>query len=160
MDQRSRNRHPLPLQRRFSVDGTGSLPGYDWRSPSASNTLTCTSGLAPNMPGQCDRMALAQVEYRGDLNFDLFTDWDDDHYMRNHSSGVWVFFADAGRGWLVGTPGDTTLTFDKNKMPPLSTFRTDIGLGLDFGWLGVYGAKAMSKPSESVNYFVRIRHRF
>src|SRR5258707_14978348 len=61
-------------------------------------------------------------------HFDLFTDWEDDHYMRSRSSGVWVFFADAGRGWLVGAPGDS-LSFERNKLPPLSTFRTDLDNG-------------------------------
>jgi hypothetical protein len=151
---------PLPLQRRFSVDGVGSMPGYDFRSPTAMRELACTTGsYVPGIPGQCDRMALAQIEYRGDLHFDLFTDWDDDHYMRNRSSGVWVFFADAGRGWLVGAPGDS-LAFDANKLPPLSSFRTDLGIGLDFSEIGVYAAKAMNAPKEPVNFFVRIRHRF
>jgi hypothetical protein len=156
------NGDPLPLQRRFAVDGPGALPGYDFRSPSAINTLTCTAGTgAPGLPGQCDRMALAQVEYRGDLHIDLFTDWDDDHYMRSHSDGMWVFFADAGRGWLVGTPaaGDP-LMFDEKTLPPLSTFRTNLGGGLDFGLVGAYVAKSMSQPKEPANFFVRIRHRF
>lgn len=151
---------PLPLQRRFAVDGPGAMPGFDFRRPTASNLLTCTSGPgAAGLPGQCERMALAQVEYRGDLHFDLFTDWDDDHYMRSHSDGVWVFFADAGRGWLVGSSGDEH-TFDRNEIPELSTFRTDLGLGLDFDVLGLYVAKAMSTPREPANFFIRIRHRF
>ena len=155
------NGDPLPLQRRFSLDGAGSMPGYDFHSSNALRDLTCTTGAyAPGIPGQCDRMALAQVEYRGDLHFDLFTDWDDDHYMRSRSSGVWVFFADAGRGWLVGTPGDS-LTYDRNKLPPLSSFRTDLGLGLDFSVVGIYAARAMNAPTkEPVNFFLRIRHRF
>lgn len=151
---------PLPLQRRFSVDGPGSMPGYDFHSPNAIKELTCTTGaFVAGMPGQCDRMALAQVEYRGDLHFDLFTDWNDDHYMRSRSSGVWVFFADAGRGWLVGTPGDS-LSYGKNSLPPLKTFKSDLGLGLDFQVFGVYVAKAMSSPTEPANFFIRIRHRF
>ena len=156
------NGDSLPLQRRFAVDGPGALPGYDFRSPGTAGVLTCSSGpFVAGMPGQCDRMALAQVEYRGDLHFDLFTDWNDDHYMRSHSDGVWVFFADAGRGWLVGTPSPTdSLSFDRNKLPPLSTFKTDLGVGIDFDVIGLYVAKAMSAPKEPVNFFVRIRHRF
>jgi len=157
------NGDALPLQRRFAVDGPGALPGYDFRSPETSATLTCQNGFAvvAGTPGQCDRMALATVEYRGDLHFDLFTDWDDDHYMRSHSNGVWVFFADAGRGWLVGTPtaGDS-LTYPSGSMPALSSFKTDLGLGLDFDIVGVYVAKAMSSPKVPANVFVRIRHRF
>jgi hypothetical protein len=158
------NGDPLPLQRRFALDGPGGIPGYDFRSAVSPNLLTCSMSSAtpaPGMPGQCDRMAMAQVEYRGDLHFDLFTDWEDDHYMRSHSDGVWVFFADAGRGWLVGTPtaGDE-LTFDRMKLPALSTFKTDLGVGLDFDIIGLYVAKAMSRPQEPANFFVRIRHRF
>jgi hypothetical protein len=156
------NGDPLPLQKRFALDGPGGLPGYDFRTPSSMNTLTCTTGAyVPGIPGQCDRMALAQAEYRGDLHFDFFTDWEDDNYMRNHSDGMWVFFADAGRGWLVGpsSAGDG-LTFDRNQVPALSTFRTNLGVGLDFDVLGVYVAKAMSEPQEPANFFVRIRHRF
>ena len=154
------NGDPLPLQRRFALDGPGAMPGYDFRSRSSMNMLTCTDGaFVPGMPGQCDRMALAQVEYRGDLHFDLFTDWDDDHFSRSHSTGVWVFFADAGRGWLVGNPGDA-LTYSRNEIPPLSSFRTDLGLGLDFDIIGLYVAKAMSAPTEPANFFLRIRHRF
>ena len=157
------NGDALPLQRRFAVDGPGALPGYDFRSPQTSALLTCHNGLAvvPGTPGQCDRMALGSIEYRGDLHFDLFTDWDDDHYMRSHSNGVWVFFADAGRGWLVGPPtaGDS-LTFRSGELPALSSFKTDLGLGLDFDIFGVYVAKAMSSPKVPANVFVRIRHRF
>ena len=156
------NGDPLPLQRRFALDGPGGLPGYDFRTQGTLNMLTCSTGsYAAGVPGQCDRMALAQVEYRGDLHFDLFTDWEDDHYMRSHTDGVWVFFADAGRGWLVGQPstGDE-LTFEKSELPRLSTFKTDLGLGLDFDVFGLYVAKAMSQPKEPANFFVRIRHRF
>ena len=157
------NGNALPLQRRFAVDGPGALPGYDFRSPGTSATLTCHDGVAvvAGTPGQCDRMALATVEYRGDLHFDLFTDWDDDHYMRSHSNGVWVFFADAGRGWLVGTPtaGDS-LTYTSGDMPALSSFKSDLGLGLDFDIVGVYVAKALNAPKVPANFFLRIRHRF
>lgn len=153
------NGDPLPLQRRFAVDGPGALPGYDFRSQSAMNVLTCTSGSVSGVPGQCERIALAQVEYRGDLHFDLFTDWYDDEYVRGNSDGVWVFFADAGRGWLVG-PAPDPLTVPRDRFPALSTFRTDLGVGLDFDLFGVYVAKAMSRPKEPANFFVRIRHRF
>ena len=154
------NGDPLPLQRRFAVDGPGGLPGYDFRSMNTAAALTCASGgFAPGTPGQCDRMAMATVEYRGDLHFDLFTDWEDDHYMRSHTDGVWVFFADAGRGWLVGSPTDS-ITFSRDKLPPLSSFKTDLGVGLDFDVIGIYVAKAMSAPHQPANFFVRVRHRF
>ena len=152
---------PLPLQRRFAVDGPGALPGYDFRAASTMSALTCTTGaFVGGLPGQCDRMALAQVEYRGDLHFDLFTNWDDDDYMRSHSTGVWVIFADAGRGWLVGPTDSDSLTYAGDRLPPLSTFKTDIGVGLDFDVVGAYVAKAMSAPRQPANFFIRIKHRF
>src|SRR5205823_14804328 len=100
-----------------------------------SGVLDCAAGaIVAGRPGQCDRMALASVEYRGDLHFDLFTDWDDDHYMSHHPDGVWVVFADAGRGWLVAMPGvpPDSITFQRDRLPPISTFKTDLGVGLDF----------------------------
>ena len=155
------NGDPLPLQRRFALDGPGGIPGFDFRTPTTLNLLTCTTGAyVQGIPGQCDRMALAQVEYRGDLHFDFFTDWEDSDYMR-HSDAAWVFFADAGRGWLVGpATGTDELTYARGELPPLSSFRTDLGLGLDFDLFGVYVAKSMSNPKERPNFFVRVRHRF
>jgi hypothetical protein len=152
---------PLPLQRRFALDGPGSMPGYDFRAPSSLNTLICTSGAyVMGIPGQCDRMVLGQIEYRGDLHIDLFTDWEEDHYMRRHSDGVWVFFADAGRGWLVGPATGDGLTYQSDAFPSLRTFRSNLGFGLDFDIIGLYLAKSTSQPKEPANFFVRVRHRF
>jgi hypothetical protein len=46
------------------------------------------------------------------------------------------------------------------EVPPLSSFRTDIGFGLDVGGIGVYAAKSLSTPAQSLNFFFRLRHRF
>jgi hypothetical protein len=161
---------PLPIQRRVSVDGPGSLPGFDFRSERGGIDVgSCNFGLAvPGLPAQCDRVALAQVEYRGDISFDFgFGDWDDGLHYRHRAgrmSAAWVVFADAGRGWLVG--GENAigsvegLTYERDQFPPLSTFRTDVGIGLDFGGFGVYAAKSVSNPGQPGNVFVRLRHRF
>ena len=81
------------------------------------------------------------------------------HFGTSHGDVSWVMFADAGRGWLVG---DTTqeMTYASDRIPPTSTFRTDAGLGLEFGSFGIYAAKPMSASKEPINYFVRLRHRF
>jgi hypothetical protein len=155
----------LPLERRLSVDGPGALPGFDFRSPRAGLDVgTCNSGVPiPGRPAECDRVALAQLELRGDLPFDLtsgLSDWPH-RYHGGHGDAVWVVFADAGRGWNVG-PGAsaTALGFGTSTIPPFPSFRTDVGAGLDIGGIGLYAAKSTSRPSEPLNLFIRLRHRF
>lgn len=165
---------PLPIERRLSVDGPGVMPGYGFRGIQNGPDLgTCNVGASyPGQPALCDRVALLQAEYRGDLHFDFNPDWEShDEAMEQqgntsprarahhfHSDGTWVVFADAGRGWLIGT-GSDTLTYAKDQIPPFSTFRTDLGAGFDFGGVGFYFAKAMT-ANEPVRWFVRLRHRF
>jgi hypothetical protein len=153
----------LPLERRYSVDGPGSLPGFDFHSARSGADVGSCDNFAgiPGRPAQCDRIALAQIEYRGDLRLNFTGTWEDwpRHYHSAHGDVVWVLFADAGRGWRTGTP-DGTLTYGNGTLPPLSTFRSDIGLGLDLGGIGIYAAKSVSTPAEPVNFFVRLRHRF
>lgn len=167
---------PLPLQRRVSVGGPGSLPGHDFRRTPDGGTdvLTCSS-VDPSLPGgspaaavagfpaQCDRIALAQIEFRGDLRFDPFGVFDDDWrpWRLGYGRGAqWVLFADAGRGWLVTPGGDITdLTYPRDKFPKAATFRTDIGVGLVLDQVGFYVAKALSNKNAPVNFFVRLKPR-
>jgi hypothetical protein len=153
----------LPLARRLSVDGPGALPGFGFRTTrSGFDRGNCNIGSdVLGAPAECDRIALGQIEYRSDLRLP-FTGVLEDfprRYRRSHDDISWVLFADAGRGWLIdrdnAEPG-----LDGGEFPALSTFRTDIGIGLDVMGLGVYCAKALSSPSEPVNFFVRLRHRF
>ncbi len=157
---------PLPLQRRFSVGGAGSLPGFDFRDLDAGPDVgQCSTGIAPaGRPAECERMLLAQAEYRGAFNIVLFGGhagddepplWRD--ILQLH--GSWVLFADAGRGWLVGDRlGE--LRYPSDDMPPLGSFRSNIGAGLDVGALGIYVAKSVSDKREPANFFVRVRKRF
>lgn len=153
----------LPLERRLSVDGPGALPGFDFRSGRAGPDVgTCNDPpVLPSRPAECDRIVLTQIEYRGDLPLDLFSNWDDwpFRYRGAHNEAAWVLFADAGRGWKVGTPSGQ-ITYSRGALPPLSTFRADLGLGFDVSGIGIYAAKAVSTPAEPINYFVRLRHRF
>jgi len=159
----------LPLQRRFSLGGPGTLPGYDFRrSPDGDDVLQCSTvamldGAFPiGMPALCERFALAQVELRGDLNLDPFGVLDEERDRRRSGWGhgaQWVLFADAGRGWLVGG-NDDKLFFDKSSLPRLSSFRTDVGVGLVLDNLGIYVAKALSDSRAPVNVFVRLKPRF
>ncbi len=153
---------PLPLERRLSVDGSASLPGFGFRGPLGDGDVsTCTFGAIPSgYPAQCDRIVLAQAEYRSDLHVRLF-DWDTDSWLRPHfrADGAWVVFLDSGRGWLVGD-GGTPMTYRSGELPPLSSFRSDIGAGLDFDVFGLYVAKALSTAELPARVFVRFQHRF
>jgi outer membrane protein assembly factor BamA len=151
---------PLPLQRRLSIDGPGTVPGFDFRSAGGTDVGTCSEGSAPSgRPAQCERVALSQLEYRNDMHISMFGGSGATRRMRFRADGAWVFFADAGRGWLVNAPG-SALNIGRREFPALSSYRTDIGAGLDFDRLGIYVAKALSVPQEQVNVFLRVRHRF
>jgi hypothetical protein len=159
----------LPLQRRLSIGGVGTLAGFDFRKPSgATDYFTCASvaseavSLPAGSPAQCERVAMAQLEYRGDLHIDIGGDDDDDRDWRfgYEHRGNWVVFADAGRGWLVGPQQVADLQYRAREFPELSTFRTDVGVGVDVGLVGLYVAKSISDPGEPANFLVRLRHRF
>ncbi len=155
----------LPMQRRLSVGGPGTIPGFDFRiNPSGADVGTCWPGVPlPGSPALCERVVLAQLEYRGTLRFgplgfgDPGSQW---WSNRGLKSPQWVAFADAGRGWLVG-PSVGDLQYSKGRIvPPFGTFRTDVGLGLDARVIGFFVAKAVSHGKEPANFFVRVRHRF
>jgi outer membrane protein assembly factor BamA len=149
---------PLPLQRRLSIDGPGTVPGFDFRSAGGTDVGTCSEGIAPpGRPAQCERVALTQLEYRNDLHLAL--SYGRGAARRFRADGAWVFFADAGRGWLVNAP-ENPLNLGRTQLPSLSSYRTDIGAGLSFEHVGVYVAKALSVPNEPLNVFLRVRHRF
>jgi outer membrane protein assembly factor BamA len=153
----------LPLQRRLSVGGSGTLPGFDFRRfyESEDVGMCTTAGDAlQGRPAMCERVALFQAEYRGDLLFGR--DWDAaDRWLGGlrRSDMAWVLFFDAGRGWLVGDQVGE-IQYESGSLPSFGTFRTDIGLGIDLGLLGIYVAKSISQSKEPANVFVRIRHRF
>ena len=111
-------------------------------------------------------MVLAQIEYRGALAFRFsseggFDEEEDERDWRVYYSrkGEWVVFFDAGRGWLVG-PRSGDLQYGRATLPALSTFRTDVGAGLDFELIGFFVAKSVSDSKIPANFFVRLRHRF
>lgn len=150
----------LPLQRRLSIDGPGTVPGFGFRVAGGTDVGTCATGTPlPGRPAQCDRISLAQLEYRSDIRLS-FSDGDArTRRTRFRADGAWVFFADAGRGWLVNAP-ESPLNLRRSELPPLSSYRTDFGGGLDFDQFGIYLAKALSEPKEPLNVLLRVRHRF
>jgi hypothetical protein len=45
-------------------------------------------------------------------------------------------------------------------LPPLYTFRADMGAGVDVNWLGLYIAKSVTDWQTPVQFVVRLQHRF
>ena len=154
---------PLPLERRFSMGGPGSLPGYAFRQLLSPDVFTCSDSMVPSgQPAQCDRMLLAQLEFRADFTLRLFRR----ESKEGEAAGYhiveplsWVVFTDGGRGWLTGAANDG-LRYGAWTLPPLYTFRTDLGAGVDLGWLGLYGAKSLTDWGTPMRFVVRLQHRF
>ena len=154
---------PLPLESRFSMGGPGSLPGYAFRQLLSPDVFTCSGSVVPSgQPAQCDRMLLAQIEYRADFTLRLFRRESKEgeaagyHVVQPLS---WVVFTDGGRGWTTG-PSVAGLQYGSWTLPPLYTFRTDVGAGVDLGWLGLYGAKSLTDWQTPMRFVVRLQHRF
>ncbi len=156
---------PLPLQRRLELGYPDPLPGYSFRQ------FSCGGSALPALgqPALCDRALVLQAEFRTHLGFDFGPDWasdwgdaGDEHYEPFHVSGPdLVVFADAGRAWSVsrnGSAGPDIIPADE--LPALNTFKTDIGVGLDFGPLGLYLAKPLDHADRSVTFTVRMGRRF
>ncbi len=150
----------LPLEQRFSIGGAGTLPGFDFRNPGAgADVATCSAGslVPPGAPAQCERIALAQVEFRHDLRVGLA-----DLVRGVPLDGAWILFADAGRGWLVGTP-DGSVTYHASTLPPLASFRTDAGVGVTLGPFGFYVAQPISPWTGGAGgprFVIRLQQRF
>lgn len=168
----------LPLQRRFSVSGVGTIPGIDFREPSLGPDVgQCSTAPAPpGDPAQCERAILAQLEYRIALRSRPGSIIGRTVRIRSRAftlNPTLVVFADAGRGWLLAPrrsdnlldppvvpPAPTDLVYSASAIPPLGTFRTDLGVGVDLGLFGIYVAKSLSESGEPVNLFLRARRRF
>lgn len=149
----------MPLQRRLSIGGPGSVEGYDFRRNwNDANDVFACGGIATwdGRPTLCDRIALAQVELRQSLDFDWYQG---ERWWRFRDvTPAWVIFADAGRGWI--TPRTSDPVSHGNGLPPLSSFRSSIGAGIDLGEIGFYLAKSVTTPDETLNFTVRLTRRF
>jgi outer membrane protein assembly factor BamA len=149
---------PLPLERRLSVGGPGTIPGFDFRSAGdgAPDVASCSAvPAAPDgRPAECERIVLGQAEYRTSFHFSMSLFG---HRIQN--DGAWLLFADAGRGWLVG-PRAGPLQYPAASFPNLRTFMTDVGLGGTIDPVGLYIAKALSRPEERPHFVIRVRRTF
>ncbi|HEX8359101.1 MAG TPA: polymer-forming cytoskeletal protein [Longimicrobium sp.] len=163
----------LPPQREHAMGGEGSLPGFgllslDCGARGEVVRVLPTQGREPAEQGfygsyGCERIALVQAEYRGNVDFRLdFSRRTDERggVSESRLSGVWdgtlgwVFFADAGSGWGADEVGG------------LRQDAVDAGAGILLGRLGVYAAIPVAadgrfvRPSSGPNFFVRLNSRF
>lgn len=160
----------LPAQRRLSVSGVDGLPGYAFRAPLGTPDVGTCTRLSPTeftafgSPAGCDRILLLQAEWAGDFRLALFgrePRTDDRRWYAEglRADGRWVVFVNSGRGWLVG-PRDDGLSFPRGTAPLFRDFRTDVGVGLDFGVLGAYVAQPLTGGDATPRAFVRVGRRF
>jgi hypothetical protein len=157
---------PLPPQRQHALGGAGSLPGFgllalDCGARGFSGVRDGGGARFYDAYG-CDRFALFQAEYRGDLSFrapprvaksaaaddDGGLDWSD---MRLVDADFgWVLFVDVGAGW-------TSLErhHDENTA-------VDLGAGVLLGDVGLYVAAPVRDVYDrgGVSFFIRLAPRF
>jgi hypothetical protein len=149
----------LPLEQRLSVGGPGTIPGYAFRDQGdlVTDVASCAGGpVPPGRPAQCDRIALAQAEFRNTFHISI---GNVAHGHGFQTDGAVVAFTDAGRGWLVG-PREGTLQYPANAFPAPDTFLTDVGVGVMIDPVGVYVAKSLSTIGERPHFELRLRRRF
>src|SRR2546422_3881740 len=115
-----------------SSDLADPLSGYGFRH-SACNRDILDPAFAGTLVAACDRVILAQAEYRGHISL---------HWAYNSSSPEdeqskslftlqgpdLVVLGDAGQAWLVGNgPG----RLPSDRLPTLGSWLADLGLGVD-----------------------------
>jgi hypothetical protein len=154
---------PLPLQARLSIGGPDPLAGYGFRA-SACHRDIVDPAFAGSLVAACDRVILAQAEYRGhlSLHWSYGAARPEDEQAKPRWSWLTVqgpdlvVLADAGQAWLVGNgPG----RLPSDRLPTLGSWLGDLGLGIDWGGFGLYVAKAVT-AGEPLRVTARLQHRF
>jgi hypothetical protein len=148
---------PLPPQFQNTLGGAGSLPGYPaFRVDCGARAIAAVpTDLGNGQPFfasyGCDRIALAQVEYRG--GFGIHFDDDDDLHWNGWNvdmSPDWIVFFDAGRAWSYSGAGG----------PGVGRTLKDAGVGIVLGGIGVFGAVPLTGEDRPLRLFVRLGPRF
>ena len=156
---------PLPLERRLSVDGPGTLPGFDFRSGRDGSRRRhvqrrprrCRAGRPSAIASRSRRSSIAAI-CRSTSSASGMTGRAA-IAVRTVTQRGCCSPTRAADGKSARRTGESHV-LARQCFPPLSTFRTDLGLGLDVSGIGVYAAKSVSTPAEPINFFVRLRHRF
>jgi len=151
---------PLPLQQRLSLGGPDPLAGYGFRH-TACNRDIVDPVFAGTLVAACDRVILVQAEYRGHMalhwSYKASRPQDEEAKSLFTLQGPdLVVLGDAGQAWLVGSgPG----RLPSDRLPTLGSWIANLGLGVDWGGLGLYAAKAVT-AGERLRFTVRLDHRF
>ena len=151
---------PLPLQERLSAGGPDPLAGYEFRH-SACNRDIVDRAFAGSQVAACDRVIVAQAEYRGHiaLHWSYNSSAPEDEAVKSLLAlrGLdFVVLGDAGQAWLLGNgPG----RLPDDRLPTIGSWLADLGLGIDWGGLGLYVAKAVT-AGEPLRFTLRLDHRF
>ena len=154
---------PLPLQRRLSLGGPEPMPGEPFRAFACNANIT-DPAFTDSKLAACDRVIAFQAEYRGHvrLNWSYNPSSGRDEPPRDEGTPFWlegldlVVFTNTGQSWLVGDgPGQVAA----GRLPALSNWVVDVGLGLDWSGFGVYLAKAVT-TGEKLRFTARLEHRF
>lgn len=151
---------PLPLQQRLSIGGPDPLAGYGFRH-TACNGDIIDPLFTRTLVAACDRVILAQAEYRGHIA--LHWAYGSSRAQDEEAKSLFnlrgldlVVLGDAGQAWLVGTgPG----RLPSDRLPVFGSWLADLGLGIDWGGFGLYLAKAVT-AGEPLRFTVRLDHRF
>ena len=150
---------PLPLQDRLSLGGPDPMAGYPFRFTGCNKEIV-DPAFAASQPAACDRVLVFQGEYRGHISLR----WAYDPGEEQPESGLLyrlegpdlVVFGDAGQAWLVGNgPG----RIPSDRLPTIDSWIADLGLGIDWGGVGLYASKAVTL-GQPVRLTLRLRHRF
>ena len=151
---------PLPLQHRLSIGGADPLSGYRFRHSACDRDVT-DPAFARTLVAACDRVILAQAEYRGHISlhwaYNSSQPEDEESKSLLELRGLdLVVLGDAGQAWLVGSgPG----RLPSNRLPTPGSWLADLGLGVDWGGFGLYMSKAVT-AGEPLRFTVRLDHRF
>jgi hypothetical protein len=151
------NGDPLPLQRRFSLGGPDLLPGYAFRTQNCMPPAFSD----PANPALCDRMIAAQLEVKVRTRIGLTPParhpWlaVAQRLLSIRDPDV-VILGDVGKAWVTGEgPGRVP----NNRIPLFREWGKDVGLGLDFGGVGLYIAQPFSRGLPLL-FSMRFQKRF
>lgn len=128
---------PLTIQRRRALGGGDPMSGYGFRDINCDRRRRTD----PADEALCDREMAVQAEYHRALPIDVGTRIGSYTIAVHHPD--LVVLADMGSAWLAG---DSAGRVPTNRIQELREWRSDAGIGITTGELGLYFAKSLVDP--------------